>query len=242
MTTYFDRDFEALEEKFRNQAEEDGDVFLPSIKPHGKVDFVLIGAEPSLGSWAKDKREAREKISQGFRDFSFSLGDFILHYCARAYLCQGERSYHVTDLSKGAMLVKKAGENHTERYSRWHDLLMAEWELVSKESTRVISIGGSAAKFLKGKAPLVSKTILHHSNQAAKYRARCVKGRESQFREFAAQCTLGDVLEVAKSIIYGIPMDNSLAAGTLDRLQSHRGLSESQKKLAFGYMLDFSEM
>jgi hypothetical protein len=32
--------------------------------------------------------------------------DFILHFCVRRYLCGPAQQYHITDFSKGAMLVE----------------------------------------------------------------------------------------------------------------------------------------
>ena len=44
----FGRQYAGLEERFRLQAETDGDVFLPNVPPLGPVDFVFIALEPSL--------------------------------------------------------------------------------------------------------------------------------------------------------------------------------------------------
>ena len=89
-------------------AESEGDVFLPNTEPEGPVQYVLICMEPSLGRWARSADEARSKVEAGFRNFLFSMEDFILHFCARLYLCKPKERYHITDLSKGAMLVKRA--------------------------------------------------------------------------------------------------------------------------------------
>ena len=113
-TDFRDR-YLALETRMRAQAETDGDIFLPSAAPHGPVDYVLICMEPSLGPWAKSPAEAKSKIKAGFRNFLSSLEDFVVHFCARRYLCEAEERYHITDLAKGAMLVDHAGRARIER-------------------------------------------------------------------------------------------------------------------------------
>jgi len=99
-----------LEQEFAAAAAVDGDVYLPNFTPSGPVDAVLIGMEPSLGWWARTPAEAAAKIAAGFRNFMWSPEDFILHYAARRSLCSAAETYHVTDISKGAMTVKNAVE------------------------------------------------------------------------------------------------------------------------------------
>src|SRR5438105_177291 len=103
----FDADYRALETRMKALAEADGDVFLAVPEPEGPADYILIGMEPSLGWWARDADEARQKVEAGFRNFLFSVEDFILHLCVRRYLCGAGKRYHITDLSKGAMLVAR---------------------------------------------------------------------------------------------------------------------------------------
>jgi len=95
-----------LEQEFAAAAAVHGDVYLPNFTPSGPVDAVLIGMEPSLGWWARTPAEAAAKIAAGFRNFMWSPEDFILHYAARRSLCSAAETYHVTDISKGAMTVK----------------------------------------------------------------------------------------------------------------------------------------
>lgn len=73
-----------LEESFRRQAEEDGDVLLPNFRPESHVNFILVAMEPSF-SWAADIRDAHEQIQNGFRNFSYSLEDFVLHFSIRRF-------------------------------------------------------------------------------------------------------------------------------------------------------------
>src|SRR5205823_5284840 len=103
-------------------ADADGDVFLPVAEPEGPAHYVLIAMEPSLGWWARSADEARSKVEAGYRNFLFSIEDFILHFCVRRYLCGAAERYHITDLSKGAMLVERASLARSERYDRWFGL------------------------------------------------------------------------------------------------------------------------
>jgi len=54
--------------------------------------------------------EAQARVGAGFRNCVSSLEDFILHLSVRSYLCGQSQAYHITDLSKGAMLVADAGD------------------------------------------------------------------------------------------------------------------------------------
>ena len=112
-------------------AEGEGDVFLPNPQPEGPVRYVLICMEPSLGRWARTADEARSRVKEGFRNFLFSTEDFIFHFCIRRYLCESAERYHITDLSKGAMLVDRSGPARDERYDRWYPLLEDEINLVA---------------------------------------------------------------------------------------------------------------
>ena len=121
-----------LERCFGAFAERDGSVYLPNFMPTGPVDYVFIGMEPSLGAWASSLEKAKAKIAAGFRNFMWSMEDFILHTSARHYLCEPGQTYYVTDISKGAMSVKRANLDRTVRYERWFPLLVQEIDLVAK--------------------------------------------------------------------------------------------------------------
>ena len=81
-------------------AEAEGDVFLPNLEPSGPVEYAFVCMEPSLGKWARSADEARRKVDAGFRNFVFSIEDFILHFCIQQYLCGPQERYHITDLAK----------------------------------------------------------------------------------------------------------------------------------------------
>ena len=69
----FKQAYKRLEEEFRLRVEEDKrlcikSIFLPNIEPTGPVDYVLVGMEPSLGTWGKDLDKARKKIDGGLQE------------------------------------------------------------------------------------------------------------------------------------------------------------------------------
>ena len=52
-----------MNDKFKQKVEYDkakgiDSIFLPNIVPAAPVDYILIGMEPSLGNWARDKDPA----------------------------------------------------------------------------------------------------------------------------------------------------------------------------------------
>src|SRR5260370_37709699 len=140
-----DTDFHAayreLEMRMKALAEADGDVFLPTAEPEGPAHYVLIAMEPSLRGWARSADEARKKVEAGFRNFLFSVEVIILHFCIRRYLCGPGEGYHITDLSKGAMLVDHAGQDRFDRWDRCDPLLQEEIDLVATQNADIVAIG-----------------------------------------------------------------------------------------------------
>jgi hypothetical protein len=176
-----------LELRFSTLAERDGSIYLPNFMPTGPVDYVFIGMEPSLGAWASSPGDARAKIAAGFRNFMWSMEDFILHTSARQYLCEPGQTYYVTDISKGAMLVQRANLDRAARYKRWFDLLKQEIELMAKPNAKVIAIGQAVAKNLRALGftrPI--DPILHYSGQAGRARRAAIVGHEDAFRAFTS--------------------------------------------------------
>jgi hypothetical protein len=172
---------QALEQKFADAAASDGDPYLPNVTPSGPVDAVLIAMEPSLGRWASSPDEATQKIAAGFRNFMWSTEDFILHYAVRRFLCSSGRTYHVTDISKGAMTVEKATIGQDARYERWAKLLDEEIELIAKPGAHIIAIGNKAYDFLvrNGFDRGITR-IIHYSPLARAARNAAVIGHEAR--------------------------------------------------------------
>lgn len=243
----FGDDYEALEGEFKCQVEKDNkelgikSLFLPNIRPEGPVDFVLIAQEPSLGGGGWDKGD--EKIRQGDRNFSGSFEDFILHFCIREYLCQGGKSYHLTDLAKGAMAVKVAESQRQDRYDRWYPLLLRELQVVAKPGARIISIGRKVERFLKKKnLPRHTGEIPHYSRTANKHWGKSIKGREGDYRKFCAAVKQEYIELVADEVLKEVGVVAALKEEKLKRLKSGSGLTESRKKLMFDYKVDFEGM
>jgi hypothetical protein len=232
----FSESFQALERAFSALAERDGDIYLPNFAPKGPVDYMLIGMEPSLGAWASSPTDARAKIGAGFRNFMWSLEDFILHTSVRRYLCAPWQTYHITDISKGAMPVEKANQDRTTRYADWFDLLVQELELVAEPHTRVIPVGGAVAKSLRDlrfPRPLEDR-ILHYSGQAGRARRAAVAGREDELLAFASSVTLESIVQEASVTLRENDIPMSLIDATLARLRRAR-LTASRLRLLFAY-------
>jgi hypothetical protein len=141
--------YRELEERMKALAVADGDVFLPNPEPEGPVDYVFICMEPSLGRWARSPEEAKSKVDAGFRNFLFSAETSILHFCIRRYLCESTQRYHITDFSKGAMLVKGAGLARAQRYDRWYALLLEEINLVATSDAAIVAVGNVVFQHLR---------------------------------------------------------------------------------------------
>jgi hypothetical protein len=227
-----------LEARMKALAEADGDVFLPNPEPLGPVDYVFVCMEPSLARWARSPDEAKAKVEAGFRNFVFSIEDFILHFCIKQYLCEPKQRYHITDLSKGAMLVERAGIARTHRYDKWYELLVEEVDLVATSGARIFAVGKTVAQHLARRAfPRPFSTVIHYSGQAARARAASIVGHEDSFEHFRNSVSLQLVLATAEEVL-----NASVPAGfrdeTLARLTGSQ-LSESRQQLIFNYKIAF---
>jgi hypothetical protein len=215
-------------------AEADGDIFVPNPELSGPVDYVFVCMEPSLGWWARAPDEARAKVEAGFRNFLFSIEDFILHFCIKHYLCEGTQRYHITDLSKGAMTTKRAGIARSDRYERWYGLLLEEVDLVSASDAGIFAVAQAVARHLERHAfPRSFTTVIHYSGQAAVARAAGIVGHEASFEQFRGSVSLERLLATAEEVL-----DESVPARfrdeTLARLV-RADLSESRQQLIFNY-------
>ena len=192
-----------LERLFRAQVEKDKahaiervvqgwGVYLPCVEPESQVDFVFVGMEPSFG-WADSIEHAERKIAEGARNFGRSgnesdpLSLFILSI--ERFLCQQGETYHLTDVSKGAMPVTVAALDRDRRYEEWYPLLLEEIEIVGKPSAPVIAIGKKVEAFLKQRdlkdvtgRPL--HAVQHYSFQASAYFKREAEKDPAGFEVF----------------------------------------------------------
>lgn len=229
-----------LEIRMRIRAETDGDVFMPNPEPPGPVDYVFVCMEPSLGGWASTVEEARAKVDAGFRNFVTSMEDFILHFSIRQYLCGPTQRYYITDLSKGAMPVARAGVDRTQRYDRWYGLLLEELELVAKPKAQVFAVGSEVTKHLRQRRfPMPFVQVMHYSPLAGQARGAGIIGHEASFEAFKGSVHLNRVLTTAEQVLKeSVP--TKFQTQTLARL-ARRQLSESQQQLIFNYKLAFEQ-
>jgi hypothetical protein len=178
--------YRRLEERMNSLAHTEADVFLPNPEPEGPVHYVFICMEPSLGRWARSADEARSKVEAGFRNFLYSIEDYIFHFSIRRYLCKSTERYHITDLSKGAMLVQRAGPAREDRYDRWYPLLEDEINLVATPNACIVAVGKIVSRYLKRKAWKTLHWCNSPPGQAARARRRSWVTKTS-FRRSAIQ-------------------------------------------------------
>jgi hypothetical protein len=240
----FQAAYRDLEGRMKALAEGDGDVFLPNPEPEGPVDYVFICMEPSLGHWARSPEEAKSKVDAGFRNFLFSTETSILHFCIRHYLCKPTQRYHITDFSKGAMHVKGAGRERTQRYDRWYPLLQEEINLVATSDAAIFAVGKVVSQNLERlrfQRPFTP--IIHYSPLAAGARsAEIVRLRqEDAFEAFRGSVSIKDVAATAEAVFRESPMPIEMYDKELSRLsKSH--LSTSSQQLIFSYKLAFESI
>ena len=239
---------ERLAREFEKDVNEEKSIYLPFSMPNGPVDFVLVGMEPSLGRWAstdpkKACEEARKKREQGFKNFAWSIDDFILHHCIRNYLCQDMEAYYLTDLSKGAMLTKQAKDDRRERYEKWYPILEKEIGLVAKPETKIISIGNVVGSFLSGKALYGhAGTILHYSSQAGRHRGQERRRQPEEYSNFSSSIKLSHVVQTAEQVLKEGGVSSPLTGDILQRLGRKRELTDSSKELMFSYKVNFGRI
>lgn len=220
--------------RMKGLAESDDDVFVPNPEPSGPVHYVFVAMEPSLSGQSAE--EVRADIGAGGRNFVNQIDVNILHFSIKKYLCSPGQRYHITDISKGGMLVKAAKRERSQRWDRWYPLLEEELHLVAKPDARFFAIGRLAEAYLKDRGWPVTY-LLHYSGEAGVARNRCIQGYEKSFERFKSSVSLEDVLASATQLLTeSVPP--SYRDETLKRLARER-LTESRKKLMFCYKLAF---
>lgn len=242
MATPFQRQYRDLERRMRKRAEDDGDVFLPNPEPTGPVDYVLICMEPSLGGWAKSPKEGEERVNAGFRNFLAGIEPMLLHFSVRKFLCKANQSYHVTDFSKGAMLVKRATHARSQRYAKWYDLLRDELELIAKPGAKVIAVGKAVHQALQRNAhPGTVTPVIHYSSMAGKARKARLVGYEDQFETFRDSVSHDDVISTARDVLLDSAVPSAIYDDAMAAIQRAK-LTESRRKLIFAYKLEFESL
>lgn len=237
----FHAEYRKLEDRMRMRAEDDGDVFLPNVEPEGPVNYLLICMEPSLGRWARSPEQARSKVEAGFRNFLPSDETSILHFSIRRYLCKPTERYHITDLSKGAMLVKRAGLERKERYDRWYELLNEEIKLVGPDAC-IVAVGSKVHQYLKRKGFCQPFTqIIHYSGQAASARNAGIVGRVDDFDGFKHSISHDDLLATAQELLASASVPADIRDETLSKLRRF-SLTISGQRLIFNYKMAFESI
>jgi hypothetical protein len=233
--------YRRLESAFQLQAESDSAVYLPNPRPIGPADFVFVAMEPSLGGWAGGSPDVgRGMVEEGYLNFIYDYEGFLLHHAARHYACGPGQTYHITDISKGAMPVKDAGIARTERYDRWFPLLADELRLVCHEGTTIYAIGSAVADFLKSKGRNPAGELLHYSQVAASFRKRAALERPDDFVRFASSIQHADIVATARKVMDVSGFPARFQDEVLVRL-AKAGLTESRKHLLFTYKSTLSE-
>ena len=247
----FSEQYAALEAKFKEQVEKDNEDFkshafesnfLANIAPKGPVDYILVAMEPSFGGGSGVPTPGKAFNN---RNFAGSLEDFILHYCVNEYLCEGERDYYLTDLSKGAMPVAKASGSlalRYERYRRWYPLLCEEIELVGPNAP-IIPVGYVVRDFLEVRATQnLTSEILHYSQSAAAHRPKIPRLYDVQFSEYKKTVDMSVIETTVRRVMTEALLDSATLEATLKRLQRGSGLTNSRKKLMFTYKYQFEKI
>lgn len=231
-----------LEGRMEALAEEDGDVFLPSPEPERPVDHVFNCMEPSLGRWARSAERAKSKVDAGSRNFLYSIEDFILHFCIRHYLCEPTQRYHITDFSKGSMLVERARLARRQRYDKWYPLLQEEIDLVATSDATIVAVGKHVFRHLERRGfqrPFTQ--IIHYSRLAGSARRAAIVGHEDDFEAFRVSVSIKDVAASAEAILRETHVPTEMCEETLSRLSKSQ-LSTSRQQFIFCYKLAFESI
>ena len=237
-------------EKYRNlmlrmedQARLEGSIFLPNLEPQNGVENIFICMEPSSGRWAKSIEDGRREVAAGFRNFTSSIEDMILHFCVSKYLCKNKPSYHFTDISKGAMTVQDAGRNRERRYDKWMPLLTEELKLIAAPNAKIFAVGKPVWDYLnKNKAkhhfsyPL--EHIIHYSPLNGNARKKGVEGKKDGFNNFLGSVNLNHIVQQTDELFASNPIIHKYRDATMKHIRSCK-LTESHQKLIYIYKCSF---
>jgi hypothetical protein len=159
------------------------------------------------------------RVEAGIRNFLFSIEDFILHFCVRRYLCGPAERYHITDFSKGAMLVDRAHLARIQRYDRWYPLLQEEIDLCANPSAGIVAVGNVVAQELARRGFRRPFTrVISYSGQAGLARSAGIVGREDSFQAFSGSVSLEDVVATAEDVFKVAHVPSDIRDETLARL------------------------
>lgn len=217
-------------------------VYLPNYIPRDKVENIFIAMEPSFGRWSKGNESfAKEKISNGFKNFLSSAEDFCLHYSITNFLSD---SYYVTDISKAAMTTANANKIRDEIYPECIGLLKEEIKEMSKPRCQVYFIGQKVEQWLSGE--MNGKYILHYSGNASNKRNEKAKEYPEEYNDFSGKLRETDFLEFIDGKLMNSGIGMAIAKEIFGKffkkikLQPNSVLTDSRKKLIFTYYKEFN--
>ena len=218
------------------------EIYVPNIAPNRPVDYVFICMEPSLGEWAGDRENAQKRLKAGFRNFIDGYNTQLLHFAIRKYLCKKDQRYHITDLSKGAMLVKDAGEDRVKRYDDWYPLLLEEIKLVASPQAKIFAVGAHVNKFLECRGfPSKTTLLIHYSGNAVGHWNKAVTKYKEDFRLFEKTVKNEDVTTSIKQVVESSGVPKAIQEQVLAKLKNSN-LTLSRLKLIFNYKLMFDSV
>jgi hypothetical protein len=233
--------YRRLEERMKALAETDGDVFLPNPEPEGPVQYVLICMEPSLDRWARSAEMARSRVEAGFRNFLFSIADFILHLCSRRTfvgprsdttlpICPRARCWSIARPARGPCGM--TGGTHCCR---------RRLSSSPRQGRHRCRWKGCCAAFGATRVRRPFTQVVHYSGQAARTRSAAVVGREESFQAFIGSVSLADVVATAERVLRVAHVPADIRAETLSRLERSQ-LTTSRQQLIFNYKVAFESM
>ena len=151
-----------LHERCKERVARDNEesVYLPNPVFTDKPKYCLVAMEPSIRG--QTPKEFQNQVDQGFKNFLCYPADFILHYCAKKFLCH---EYYITDISKGAMKASNAEIGKQKRYENWRSILQQELDFFG--NPKLIAIGGAVEKFLKKEGFPVEFSVWHFSQMVS---------------------------------------------------------------------------
>lgn len=255
-----------IEEKALALCQAEQSIYLPNISPASEsIDYIFITMEPSL-KWHQDLHsKGLDPLAMGLHNFSFSIEDFILHYCIRKFLCQSEKkegiTYYLTDLAKGALKIQEAGKNRNLRYAKWFPLLIGELKSISCMGTQFIAVGKTVYDFLRENQflkyvslpnyQLTLFSILHYSRTASRYRVKCedtpgnnhiydvkkISHKDNCEQAGICSITIRDIIETAWNVLIDSGIKKVLALKIINRI--NKPLTANDNNLIHTYYIQF---
>ncbi len=211
-------------------------AYLPNMIPSDKVDFIFITMEPSFGRWAHDETEAKRRIMSGYKNFHWSIEDFIIQYTISEYLSE---SFYMTDISKVAMRVKDANKLRQDVYPKWIEHLKDEISLFGNEDAKLFFVGRVVEMWLSEIFnDKCHQCILHYSALAANKRKELCKESPAEFREFCRSKlpTRENFLEFILKRLQQIEIGEIIGIEIYNRIERDNNIfSDSRKELLFSY-------